>query len=259
MFHNAARDVVAGLTHPFIGPAVSFATHASGVDIGRRGTYAPMRIPAGGGSQDVENMRAAIENQNPALYSLMQPMLKAWGIDRKPRTNDTDTRGQQLATAWLGKPASSAIGIRDVIAPHSAGIEQAARIIHGDTPAGRTQAEMEHTQAVKDFVAQSKAGGAPVYPQGFSHTQIKHLHQTVADPEKTYASSLLQRLPAEYAYKVFQGLSPEERTLFRASLLKKVLTAYGKTHDPMLKAEIVGLRDWKEPNGKKTGPSDQSP
>lgn len=72
------------------------------------------KVPEGGGLQYLENFRAALESQNPLVYSLVRPAFEEVGLDQKLH----EGYGKEVGKTFLKSPAG-AFGVKDVKPPPS--------------------------------------------------------------------------------------------------------------------------------------------
>lgn len=108
---QAIKDNLRSLAHPWSGPGIAFLARIGfGAQVDVRGEYSPHKIEEGGAMQTLENFRAAIENQNPLIYSTVSPLFKAL----------TEAEGGSDDPGWLKgigmtllKSPSNAVGVRD--------------------------------------------------------------------------------------------------------------------------------------------------
>lgn len=108
---NAVESVGQARLHPWLGPAPSTVFKAlTGRQLDMRGKMEAQTIPEGGGKQYLENVRAALQGQNPLLYALARPGFQAAGLDQTP---DKEGFGSNLLASALRGP-ESAVGIKDV-------------------------------------------------------------------------------------------------------------------------------------------------
>ena len=235
---KAFQDALQTALHPWMGPAIGFGVKAGfGVQPDIRGQFAPVRIKEGGLAQVVENTRAAIESQNPAIYSIAEPALRAAGIDKKPQ--DTGTLANIAKQTFL-RPVMTAAGVKDVREPASAGIQLATKMVYGEAPEMRTAAEMERTKARKEYTAALRSGESVPAPDELSRRQrIDALKASRQSSDVAFAKSILNRLQAEDIGKVWPLLNEAEQRRFKSLLIGKLNRRMVNSRD---KAEREQLR-----------------
>ena len=112
---NAIQDAGNTMIHPWMGPALGFVSKtATGRQLDMRGYMEAERVPEGGGLQYLENFRAALESQNPLVYSLVRPAFEEVGLDQKLH----EGYGKEVGKTFLKSPAG-AFGVKDVKPPPS--------------------------------------------------------------------------------------------------------------------------------------------
>jgi hypothetical protein len=110
---NALQDAGNTIIHPWNGPAISFAAKAlTGKQLDMRGIMTAEKLPEGGGLQYIENFRAALESQNPLVYSVVRPAFQELGLDQKIKPS----YGEDVVTTLLKSPGQ-AVGARDITPP----------------------------------------------------------------------------------------------------------------------------------------------
>lgn len=113
MIGDAVSDVTSAQAHPWLGPALGFTYQAlTGKRLDLRGGPQPSvaKNVGGGAAQYAENMRTALETQNPLLYSLISPLVGA------PQGQEGDSTLTRLRKGLTKGPAS-AFGVQDVQSP----------------------------------------------------------------------------------------------------------------------------------------------
>jgi hypothetical protein len=114
---NALQDAGNTIIHPWNGPAIAFAEKTlTGRQLDLRGIMEVEKLPEGGGLQYVENFRAALESQNPFVYSIVRPAFQELGLDQKPKPSYPE----DVITSLLKSP-EAAVGARDITPPPTEG------------------------------------------------------------------------------------------------------------------------------------------
>jgi GGDEF domain-containing protein len=136
--NNALQDAAQTVIHPWMGPALGgISKTVTGRQLDIRGHMDAQKIPGAGPfapRQLGENFRAALESQNPLVYSMVRPALKKAGIDQKPdpKSAPSDFLKSQFGEtgAVIGNIAStfakspqSAFGVKNVQKGKSAAAE----------------------------------------------------------------------------------------------------------------------------------------
>ncbi len=136
--NNALQDAAQTVIHPWMGPAMGgISKTVTGRQLDIRGHMDAQKIPGAGPfapRQLGENFRAALESQNPLVYSMVRPALKYTGIDQKPDPKGATSDflkahfGETGAVvgnvaATLAKSPQSAFGVKDVMKGKSAAEE----------------------------------------------------------------------------------------------------------------------------------------
>ena len=106
---KALTGAIQSQLHPWMGPGAAMAYKmATGKQPDMRGRMEAQRIPGGGGMQFLENTRAALESQNPFLYSMINPVFRQIGLDQKRH----DPYAEEIGKTLLKSP-TSAFGVQD--------------------------------------------------------------------------------------------------------------------------------------------------
>jgi hypothetical protein len=101
---QATGDVTRSALHPWMGPAPAFAFKGVfGMQPDMRGQYSPKKVTQGGIAKNIEDFRAALESQNPLLYSLVKPAIEG----------KSEGYPGSILTIFLQSP-SSAFGVKSV-------------------------------------------------------------------------------------------------------------------------------------------------
>jgi hypothetical protein len=133
------KDIVSTAIHPWTGPGLGFAVKAAtGKSISLHDFPGAAIVPGGGGSQYVENVRSALEDINPFLYSMVQPILRSSGIDTKGEKilgptgqfieEKTGFHAPAKTADVLLQSFSGAFGVKDVLPGKSAAEKMAMDI-----------------------------------------------------------------------------------------------------------------------------------
>jgi hypothetical protein len=140
IYGKAGYDMVTSQLHPWLGPGLGFLLSAGfGKRTDLRGNMEMMSYPGQNTRQTVERFRAAMESQNPLVYSAIRPLFQEMGLDQKPafshetgklfeKTGDNWTAyGANLAATFLRSPIG-AVGMKQVYPARSAAEQMVADI-----------------------------------------------------------------------------------------------------------------------------------
>ena len=218
VIEDASRNVM----HPWIGPAPSGAFKAlTGKQMDIRGTMEAHRVPEGGGMQTVENIRAALESQNPLVYSLTRPAFEAMGLEHPPEKS----HGEEILKTFLKSPYG-AFGVKDVYPARSAALEMASTMMQGKMPEGMTPEQQEKMRVKKEVMVAMKSG-KPLEDELkakardlFSTNDLKAIGRKL---EMDELQNKVKGLTSEEAVKVFKVATPEERRRIIALVGQKVV------------------------------------
>jgi hypothetical protein len=229
-----ADQITQNLAHPWIGPAAGFLLKTIGgfqPDI--RGRFAPQHIPEGGMKQKVENLRAAVESQNPLVYAAGRPLFQKAKLDQKPEQdyalNFIQTVLQSPATAFGVKDVSEAVTPAEELAAH----------FNRDRLPELSPEEQRQSKARREIVGQMRQGQEPQIPPDFTRRQVLSMRRS-ARTDRFVAS--FKPLPVEEAEKVWERATEEQRKDVRIFFLKKLENALRNSRDPEERARLKGLR-----------------
>ncbi len=233
---RAFQDSVQSIIHPWMGPPVGFISKAlTGTQLDLRGKMEARVIPEGGLRQYVENLRAALESQNPLLYSIARPALVRAGIDRNP----IKPYGKEVLDTFLKSPFG-AFGVKDVYPARSGAQELALSYLRTKYPRGMTPeaaAQAETKQLLRqdykvtgnlDQINQAIAGGSISVRQG------RNIARTVNRPDLL---SFVQYLDPREALKVYRVATPEEQAQIKNAVRYKFAHAKGMQREELEKAK----------------------
>jgi len=204
------EDVTRNVMHPWIGPAPSGALKAlTGRQLDIRGYMEAHKVPEGGGLQVLENVRAALESQNPLVYSMVRPVFEAAGLERLPEK----PYGENIVATFLKSPYG-AFGVKDVYPERSAALEMASTMMSGRMPEGTTPEQREKMRVKKEF-GRAVRTGKPVDEELrerakrlLSTTDLKTMGKRLQFNE---LQNKVKSLTSEEALKVFEVATSEER------------------------------------------------
>ncbi len=215
------EDVTRNVMHPWIGPAPSGALKAlTGRQLDIRGYMAAHKVPEGGGLQVLENVRAALESQNPLVYSMVRPVFEAAGLERLPEK----PYGENIVATFLKSPYG-AFGVKDVYPERSAALEMASTMMSGRMPEGTTPEQREKMRVKKEF-GRAVRTGKPVDEELrerakrlLSTTDLKTMGKRLQFDE---LQNKVKSLTSEEALKVFEVATSEERAGIVAIVVAKL-------------------------------------
>lgn len=235
MIGDAAAQITQSALHPWMGPAPAFAIKAAtGVQPDIRGKMEAQKIPDGGGKQLAENFRAALESQNPLIYSLARPMFQAAGYDQEP------DRPKDKPIPTLLKSPAGAVGLKDVPAGTNQAEDMAKRLTKGGSD-GVTPEEARVYETRKDLLnalRKDPAAGKKAVETAVENEQITE-KQAALLQKKAGVSPFkwtVRSLEAEDAAKVYNVATGDQkaeiRDEVRSKIVKSDLTA--KKQDALL-------------------------
>jgi len=215
------EDVTRNVMHPWIGPAPSGALKAlTGRQLDIRGYMEAHKVPEGGGLQVLENVRAALESQNPLVYSMVRPVFEAAGLERLPEK----PYGENIVATFLKSPYG-AFGVKDVYPERSAALEMASTMMSGRMPEGTTPEQREKMRVKKEF-GRAVRTGKPVDEELrerakrlLSTTDLKTMGKRLQFDE---LQNKVKSLTSEEALKVFEVATSEERAGIVAIVVAKL-------------------------------------
>jgi len=215
------EDVTRNVMHPWIGPAPSGALKAlTGRQLDIRGYMEAHKVPEGGGLQVLENVRAALESQNPLVYSMVRPVFEAAGLERLPEK----PYGENIVATFLKSPYG-AFGVKDVYPERSAALEMASTMMSGRMPEGTTPEQREKMRVKKEF-GRAVRTGKPVDEELrerakrlLSTTDLKTMGKRLQFNE---LQNKVKSLTSEEALKVFEVATSEERAGIVAIVVAKL-------------------------------------
>jgi hypothetical protein len=217
------EDVSRNVTHPWVGPAPGFVSKAiTGRQLDIRGTMEAHRIPEGGGMQAVENVRAALESQNPLVYSMTRPLFERIGLEHKPE----EAWGVNIAKTFLKSPYS-AFGVKDVFPHMTAAEKMATTILQGRAPQGRTPGQVEET-GIKRQIERLTRDGKPIPEELRTKAEAlssRDIMGAVKRGKVSRIENLIKPLEAEEAISVLKVATPEERGKIIPLIIPKVKRA----------------------------------
>jgi hypothetical protein len=151
---NAVMDAGQAIAHPWVGPAVGFVyATLTGRRLDLRGDMQAQVVPEGGGKQYVENARAALESQNPLLYSAIRPELRNLGIDKEVTGL---SRGKEFKEGAIA-PVLGALGLKSVKAGTTAAQDLAHQYMMTRMPEGMTASTAAKLPVKREILDKIKA------------------------------------------------------------------------------------------------------
>jgi hypothetical protein len=233
---NAVTGTLQAAAHPWLGPAVGFvAKAATGRQLDIRGRMEAATIPEGGAKQYLENLRAALESQNPLVYSLTRPAFQAAGLDQKPADEEEGYLGGVLGT--LAKSPAGAAGVKDVRPGKDAAEDLAANLAklrfagQSMTPEDAGKFELKGQLLAK--LRSDPDEGEDAIERAVEDGQISE--QEAANLHKKAGMSPFQwnvrSLSAEDAAKVYEAATDEEREHIRDAVVSKIAGSKDLSHE----------------------------
>ena len=203
------EDMLSAQLHPWLGPAPAFVQKTlTGKQLDLRGIMEAQHIPEGGIRQYGEQFRAALESQNPLVYSVVRPVFQQMGMDQKP----SKPYMQNINETFLKSP-SSAFGVKDIYPARSAAEELAGKIagsgFQGYAPGQKEKAELK--QKIKVLERAGKPVPADLETQ---LETLKKKERKVLDKaqDTTQLQDSFTRLSILDAIKVLKVATPKERS-----------------------------------------------
>ena len=248
IMNNALQDATQTVIHPWLGPAIGFASKTiTGRQLDIRGHMDAQKIPGQGPfgpAQLMENFRAALESQNPLVYSMARPALKAAGIDHKPdppsvaadflqsQFGETGRAVGEVA-ATLGKSPSGAFGLKDVQKAKTPAEELTNQFLAQDT--GMEPEKQEHYQAKREAVAFLRSGGSwsdmpPKLEKKLADLTPGQLREIDRESQMSDLQVKFKRLEAPKAVEVWRLANDDERGDLR-DLYETKINKYILSHD----------------------------
>lgn len=215
---EAVTDFTTTIAHPWIGPALNFgfmAATGSKLDL-RGGPIAEeARNMDGEGSQKLENLRVALKNQNPALYSLLSPAIGTG--DEK-----VDSIVKRLAEGFLKGP-EQAMGLRILSSPAE---QLLAKIQHQQGTYTRSPESKKRHAEVLQLVAGIKddnRAGQEAVTKALEEGRITSADLKTIDSmvKSDYLTAGVNDLSLEDAKRVFDRSTPEQQAKLQPIMLAK--------------------------------------
>lgn len=219
---NALQDVGNAAIHPWMGPAPAFvAKTMTGRQLDMRGRMEAQKIPEGGGLQNLENFRAALESQNPLIYSLVKPAFSSIGLDQKP----SEGYASEVGKTFLKSPYS-AFGVRDMPKGTTAAEEMIHNINRREEGFRPEDAEYSKIK-YKALDALRKNGGDWSSLSDDLKEQLRKLPESKLatidkEAERTSMEIGFKRIRIDDALKIWKVATPEERELLADEMATKI-------------------------------------
>jgi hypothetical protein len=206
---DAVSDAVSAQAHPWLGPALGFAYQSltgRRLDLrgGPQGSVA--QNVGGGGAQYAENVRTALEAQNPLLYALISPVVGA------PAGQEDDSLFTRIRKGVTKGPAS-AFGVQDVQTPAMQLL--ADKLKAKMAQLGPTAAAAERSATMRELASKMRSG------QSAEEDMSGAVEEGILRPSDMRAirkaSRLelieigLKKLGIEDALDVYERMTPEEK------------------------------------------------
>jgi hypothetical protein len=227
---NAVTGVLNSALHPWVGPAPSFLFKAyTGRQLDIRGKMEAQTIPEGGIRQNLENLRAATESQNPLLYSLTRPFFQAAGLDQKPA--DEEHGFVSGIGSALAKIPAQAAGVRKVQKGKDAAEDLADRLAKAHfgsasmTPedAGKFELRTSLLSKLRSDPSEGASAIEQAVEEGkLSEREAANLHKKAGMSPLAWN---VKSLGASDAAKVYEAATDEEKETIRDAVVNKIAGA----------------------------------
>lgn len=215
------EDVKNSVAHPWIGPAPGFAyTAMTGrrIDL-RGGPEPPQAFNVGGGIKQVgENMRVALEAQNPLLYGVVSPLFD---------DESDDSYFKRIGQGLMKGPAS-AVGIQDLSSP-AAKILADERRQRGAFTKTKDQVKASHLKS--DLRGRMRAGENvdveidTAVEEG--RLTLRQAHDIGRNKNLSALALQLKYAPLMTALKAYEVMSESQRNEVKAMMWAKRSRGYG--------------------------------
>jgi hypothetical protein len=248
IMNNALQDATQTVIHPWLGPALGFASKTvTGRQLDIRGHMDAQKIPGQGPfgpGQLMENFRAALESQNPLVYSMARPALKAAGIDQKPdppsmaadflqgQFGETGRAVGEVA-GTLAKSPSGAFGVKDVQKAKTPAEELTNQYLSQTD--GLEPEKQEHYQVKREAIAYLRSGGTmddlpPKLEKKIAELTPGQLKAVERDSQLSDLAVKFKRLEAPKAVEVWRLANDDEREELR-DMYETKINKYILSHD----------------------------
>lgn len=213
---QAVQDAGNSVIHPWMGPAPAFVSKTlTGRQFDMRGQMTAKTVEKGGFAQYVENFRAALESQNPLVYSLVKPVFEG--------TQPTGEYGSGVAKTFLASP-KSAFGIKSVAAPQTAVEAEIASTNRARMPAGFT-AEQQAKYKMKGDLRALKKDNPSEFSEKVSEAWNKLSRKDIKDINKPEGEPLVEKTAKWNALdvaKLIKSANDKERPTLKLIFFKKL-------------------------------------
>jgi hypothetical protein len=236
---DAAIEMGQSALHPWMGPAPAFLFKSvTGRQPDLRGKMEAQRIPEGGVKQFAENSRAALESQNPLVYSVVHPVFRASGIDK----TEAEPWGPNIAETLLKSPYGAA-GVKDVYPTRTAAETMIATMLgssNGLTP------EQGQRLTARDIIRQNIKRGAnansPVIKSAMSDASLgrKDIVRLERENRQGYLVTKAKQLTIPDLQKVIGVATPLEKTVLNPILKLKLIDQARSNMYPVSKISASG-------------------
>jgi hypothetical protein len=163
----------------------------------------------------VENFRAALESQNPLIYSLVKPMFDSMGLESKSHEPYLADIGKTFLKSPYG-----AVGIRDVYPARSAAEEMMSTIMAARGRANLTHDKLEVKRFKIDFVDKIKRGKVT------EEDWKKAVQVGAVMPNGEYAKDIEAKLATTSGERMFKILTPDEASMVYQLMTPKEQAKY---------------------------------
>ena len=235
---QARQDALSAAAHPWIGPGLGFLSKAvTGKQFDLRGDMKTNNqyLPSTN-MWFMENLRAALEAQNPLVYSMVRPAFQKAGLDIRPDSLPQNTYLHspyltEMGSTFLKSPFG-AIGLRDLYEGRTAAELATAGYRGMDTPKESTVADETRGQVSHQLTVQLRqAKTTAERQQALSDiAQAEAAKQIIPSDRKrivlnAYAPLIsgFKGLTYEQAQEVYKLANPNERSALAPLLAVKML------------------------------------
>jgi hypothetical protein len=229
--------------HPWLGPAAGFVSKAAtGRQLDMRGQMEAQNIPEKGGMQYLENTRAALESQNPLVYSAIQPIFESMGLVDKPRK----PYAEDVAATFLKSPFG-AFGVRNMSPGKTAAEELISTTRRTHFSDSRTPDDLKRMNSITELRSRYMSGDI---------SSISELRAEAQDSGVTLTPKIIRMitsdsstennierfkegfkgLSAKEAVSVWEVANEDERVILKPLALSKISNAKNLT--PIQKREL---------------------
>ncbi len=222
---NAVDDVLSTAMHPWLGPGMGMTAAAmTGRRLDLRGSMQANTIEEGGGKQKLENLRAAIEGQNPVLYGFLRPAFKKAGLDTEKDVGGIGESGSQVL-----KNIKGAIGVRSARKPSTAAEELAGQYAgrhFGDGVTTEEAALIDTKRQILNRMARADGGTKnQIASEAIKDGSLTRPQATslLRKSSMSYLRWSLRSLDVDRVMKVWDEANDAERKEIRNDVLSKIM------------------------------------